>query len=66
MLRLVEDIKGLKNYKSLLEPPIIRYYYAFALNRRNRKGDREKALEIITEVRSDLMCAYCHNARFDG
>ncbi|VDM35686.1 unnamed protein product [Hydatigera taeniaeformis] len=50
MISLVEAIKGLENYQYLLEPPNIRYYYAFALNRRNGKGDREKALSIIKDV----------------
>lgn len=50
MISLVEAIQGLQNYQHLLEPPNIRYYYAFALNRRNGKGDREKALSIIKEV----------------
>uniref|UniRef100_A0A5K3EVP1 mitogen-activated protein kinase kinase kinase n=2 Tax=Mesocestoides corti TaxID=53468 RepID=A0A5K3EVP1_MESCO len=50
MISLVEAIQGLQNYQHLLEPPIIRYYYAFALNRRNGKGDREKALSIIKDI----------------
>ncbi|KAM3171249.1 hypothetical protein ACTXT7_016995, partial [Hymenolepis weldensis] len=50
MISLVEAIQGLHNYQHLLEPPNIRYYYAFALNRRNGKGDREKSLSIIKEV----------------
>lgn len=50
MISLVEAIQGLENYQHLLEPPNIRYYYAFALNRRNSKGDREKALSIIKDV----------------
>lgn len=50
MISLVEAIQGLQNYQNLLEPPNIRYYYAFALNRRNGKGDREKALSIIKDV----------------
>ncbi|KAL5107851.1 Mitogen-activated protein kinase kinase kinase 15 [Taenia crassiceps] len=50
MISLVEAIQGLENYQHLLEPPNIRYYYAFALNRRNGEGDREKALSIIKDV----------------
>nr|CDS19393.1 mitogen activated protein kinase kinase kinase [Echinococcus granulosus] len=50
MISLMEAIQGLENYQHLLEPPNIRYYYAFALNRRNGKGDREKALSIIKDV----------------
>lgn len=54
-ISLVEAIEGLQNYKHLLEPPNIRYYYAFALNRRNNKGDREKALSIIKDVSEALI-----------
>ncbi|KAM7543028.1 hypothetical protein Aperf_G00000014692 [Anoplocephala perfoliata] len=50
IISLVEAIQGLQNYQHLLEPSNIRYYYAFALNRRNGKGDREKALSIIKDV----------------
>ncbi len=50
MVRLYDLIKGLDTHKDVLENATIRYYYAFALNRRGQKGDREKALDVITEV----------------
>ncbi|VDL63008.1 unnamed protein product [Hymenolepis diminuta] len=50
MISLVEAIQGLHNYQNLLEPPNIRYYYAFALNRRNGK-DRESLEKAIESYR---------------
>nr|VZI31540.1 unnamed protein product [Spirometra erinaceieuropaei] len=50
MVRLVEDIEALHTHQSMISLPAIQYYYAFALNRRNGKGDREKALKVINEV----------------
>ncbi|XP_065214515.1 mitogen-activated protein kinase kinase kinase 15 [Planococcus citri] len=49
MVQLVEDLKTLPNYESCFHTPSLRYLYPFALNRRNLKGDKEKALEVIEE-----------------
>lgn len=47
MVGLIEDIEPNPNFKYT---PVIRYLYVFALSRRNRAGDREKALEKINEA----------------
>jgi hypothetical protein len=47
MVQLIEDLESVPNLNFTSTPAILNYY-AFALNRRNRKGDREKALEAIT------------------
>ncbi|VDN16126.1 unnamed protein product [Dibothriocephalus latus] len=52
IVRLVEDIEALHTHQNMVSLPTIQYYYAFALNRRNGKGDREKALKVINEVRT--------------
>ena len=33
----------------------VQYHYAFALNRRNKKGDRVKAVGILEKVSCDFM-----------
>ncbi|EDV41736.1 uncharacterized protein Dana_GF17624 [Drosophila ananassae] len=45
MVRLVNDLKNIPNTRKYVETGHISFLYAFALNRRNRMGDREKALE---------------------
>ncbi|XP_022216186.2 mitogen-activated protein kinase kinase kinase 15 [Drosophila obscura] len=45
MVRLVNDLKNIPNTRKFVEAGNMSFLYAFALNRRNRKGDREKALE---------------------
>ncbi|XP_030374500.1 mitogen-activated protein kinase kinase kinase 15 [Scaptodrosophila lebanonensis] len=45
MVRLVNDLKNIPNTRKFVETGNMSFLYAFALNRRNRKGDREKALE---------------------
>nr|AAO00972.1 Pk92B-PA [Drosophila erecta] len=45
MVRLVNDLKNIPNTRKYVETGNMSFLYAFALNRRNRKGDREKALE---------------------
>jgi mitogen-activated protein kinase kinase kinase 5 len=49
MVSLVQDLTSLPNNK-ITNSVGIRHLYAFALNRRNRKGDRDKALDVILEV----------------
>lgn len=44
MVRLVSDLKAIPNTRKYVETPNMNFLYAFALNRRNKKGDREKAL----------------------
>ncbi|KAL7730102.1 hypothetical protein ACLKA6_009379 [Drosophila palustris] len=45
MVRLVNDLKNIPNTRKFVETGNMSFLYAFALNRRNRAGDREKALE---------------------
>lgn len=47
MVQLIEDLESVPNLNFTSTPAILNYY-AFALSRRNQKGDREKALEAIT------------------
>ena len=50
MVKLVEDLSLLPNQK-ISCTVAVQYLYAFALNRRNMNGDREKALSVILKVR---------------
>ncbi|XP_037942653.1 mitogen-activated protein kinase kinase kinase 15, partial [Teleopsis dalmanni] len=45
MVRLVSDLKNIPSTRKYVETGNMSFLYAFALNRRNKKGDREKALE---------------------
>ncbi|KAH8420814.1 hypothetical protein KR222_005631 [Zaprionus bogoriensis] len=45
MVRLVNDLKAIPNTRKYVETGNMSFLYAFALNRRNRPGDRERALE---------------------
>lgn len=45
MVCLVNDLKNIPNTRKYVETGNMSFLYAFALNRRNRKGDRAKALE---------------------
>ena len=47
MVQLIEDLESVPSFNFTSTPAILNYY-AFALNRRNHKGDREKALNAIT------------------
>ncbi|XP_071800725.1 mitogen-activated protein kinase kinase kinase 15-like isoform X1 [Asterias amurensis] len=49
MVALVEDIKELAN-DNVTQKAAITHLYAFALNRRKRVGDREKALVVIARA----------------
>ncbi|XP_064629593.1 mitogen-activated protein kinase kinase kinase 15-like isoform X2 [Lineus longissimus] len=49
MVSLVEDLDSLPNNK-ITNSVGIKHLHAFALNRRNRKGDRDKALDVILEA----------------
>jgi mitogen-activated protein kinase kinase kinase 5 len=52
MISLIEDIQSRKdqpNAQQCLQSDFM-YYYAWALNRRNREGDRVLALEVIENL----------------
>lgn len=46
MVKLFDDLQTVPNLK-LTSTPAILHFYAFALNRRNQEGDREKAIKFI-------------------
>ncbi|RWS07520.1 mitogen-activated protein kinase kinase kinase 5-like isoform X4 [Dinothrombium tinctorium] len=49
MVKLSEDLQTVPNL-NLVSTPAITHLYAFALNRRNKEGDREKALQVIEKA----------------
>ncbi|XP_078310103.1 mitogen-activated protein kinase kinase kinase 15-like isoform X6 [Crassostrea virginica] len=49
MVKLVEDLEQIPQNK-ITGQFCVMYLYAFALNRRNRNGDRSKALKVILEA----------------
>lgn len=51
MVTLVENLKSLHTQKTYyIKTPYIAYLYAFALARRNKEGDREKALRVTEQA----------------
>ena len=58
MVSLVEDLEAVPNNK-VSTTVHIQHLYAFALNRRNKEGDRDKALTVILKVRRCNSLIYC-------
>ncbi|XP_061667576.1 mitogen-activated protein kinase kinase kinase 5 isoform X3 [Syngnathoides biaculeatus] len=62
VVKLVETLEKLPTF-DLVAHPHVKFHYAFALNRRNQTGDRQKALDIMLplvdgeeQVASDIYC----------
>jgi hypothetical protein len=51
MVKLVEDLNSIPNLK-ISSTVAVQNLYAFALNRRNKDGDRTKALNVILKVKN--------------
>ncbi|XP_044584193.1 mitogen-activated protein kinase kinase kinase 15 isoform X2 [Cotesia glomerata] len=50
MVQLVEDLYTIPNHKNYIKTPMITYLYSFALSRRNKEGDRERAVRIVEKA----------------
>uniref|UniRef100_A0A8R1HZL4 mitogen-activated protein kinase kinase kinase n=1 Tax=Caenorhabditis japonica TaxID=281687 RepID=A0A8R1HZL4_CAEJA len=50
MIRLVDDLKRIPDCLKVVDTPVIRNQYAFALNRRNKNGDRDLALNTVLSL----------------
>ncbi|XP_031620705.1 mitogen-activated protein kinase kinase kinase 15 isoform X2 [Contarinia nasturtii] len=50
MVQLVNDLRTIPNKRKHIETGNMKYMYAFALNRRNADGDREKALNTCVKA----------------
>ncbi|XP_038215029.1 mitogen-activated protein kinase kinase kinase 15 isoform X2 [Zerene cesonia] len=50
IVHIVDDLKTIMNRKNYVNMPIIRFMYAFAMNRRNKEGDRENALKVCVKA----------------
>ncbi|XP_053677886.1 mitogen-activated protein kinase kinase kinase 15 [Anopheles nili] len=65
MVQLVDDLETIPNKQNYINTGPMHYLYAFALNRRNREGDRERALHTCTKALDkkenhfpDMLCLY--------
>ena len=56
MVSLVEDLARVRD--SITSTGVVQYQFAFALNRRNKNGDRDRALQVILKV-SQFMVLFC-------
>ncbi|XP_067945661.1 mitogen-activated protein kinase kinase kinase 15-like isoform X2 [Watersipora subatra] len=54
MVKFVEDINAVPNKTAATDTIAIQHQYAFALNRRNEPGDRDKALVVIKRVAEQM------------
>ncbi|XP_044005267.1 mitogen-activated protein kinase kinase kinase 15 isoform X2 [Aphidius gifuensis] len=50
MVQLVDDLRTIQNHKNYINTPMICYLYGFALSRRNKDGDRERAVRVIEKA----------------
>lgn len=50
MVQLVNELKTIPNKQKYINTGYMSYLYAFALNRRNKEGDREKALKTCEKA----------------
>lgn len=50
MVSLVDELRTVPNKRKHVETGNMRFLYAFALNRRNKEGDREKALNTCVKA----------------
>ncbi|XP_052756028.1 mitogen-activated protein kinase kinase kinase 15 isoform X1 [Galleria mellonella] len=50
IVQIVDDLKTIISGKNYVKMPIIRFMYAFAMNRRNKEGDRENALKVCVQA----------------
>ncbi|XP_052870706.1 mitogen-activated protein kinase kinase kinase 15-like, partial [Anopheles cruzii] len=65
MVQLVDDLQTIPNKQNYINTGHMHYLYAFALNRRNQEGDRERALRTCTKALEkkenhfpDMLCLY--------
>lgn len=50
IVQVVDDLSTVINKKNIVKMPFIRFLYAFAMNRRNKEGDRENALKVCVKA----------------